>query len=59
MWGTKTPKKRLIHCDKGVGILNLILMRIRSTMNPTLERREYSTAGPIFSMTRDFSKKKG
>ena len=22
MWGTQTPKKGLMHCDKGVAILN-------------------------------------
>jgi hypothetical protein len=24
MWGTQTPKKGLMHCDKGAGILNLV-----------------------------------
>ena len=24
MWGTQTPKKGPMHCDKGAGILNLV-----------------------------------
>ena len=62
MWGTQTPKKGLMHCDKGVVILNPVQPdshEVKVYDEPYVGRKGCSTAWPISTMTKVFFEKRG
>jgi hypothetical protein len=62
MWGTQTPKKGLMHCDKGVAILNPAQPdshEVKVYDEPYVGRKGVFNSVAYITMTRTYSRRRG